>query len=192
VLDEKLDVPRFITRVRELAERISACTSVASLTIPEAGAIDESQAFVLARYVPGMPAAAYFHTEAAQRPDRLSVIAHLCRLVSDIHRSGIVHGAIKSSNVIVTRGAQGHTPVLLDAGLASAIESSRSGNTPTGHDPARHHDIAALRQLVAELFISHRALQDLQESIVALRNREYDTASDLAEDAAALASRGSQ
>jgi hypothetical protein len=58
--------------------------------------------------------------------------------------------------------------------------------------PDRRSDIAALRRLAAELFASHRALKKWRESILALGEREYDTASDLAEDAAALASRGSQ
>ena len=56
---ERLDVDRFVAHVRELAARIGSSPRVASLTIPEAGPIDESHAFVVARYVPGMPASAY-------------------------------------------------------------------------------------------------------------------------------------
>ena len=194
---ERLDVDRFVAHVHELAARIGSSPRVASLTIPEAGPIDESHAFVVARYVPGMPASAYFRGEAGERADRLSVIANLCRLVSDMHRSGIVHGAIKSANVIVTGSPEGPAPVLLDAGLGQALESSRAHRTSTGLEPAprlsdRRSDIAALRRLAADLFASHRALKQWRESILALGEREYDTASDLAEDAAALASRGSQ
>jgi serine/threonine protein kinase len=196
LVHQPLDVDHFIAQVRELAARIMSCARVASLTFPEAGAIDDSHAFVVARYVPGMPADSYFRSESGQRADRLSVIAGLCRLVSDIHRSGIVHGAIKSSNVIVTSGPDGPAPVLLDAGLGPAIESSRPGSTSierdSRHMPDRRNDIASLRRLTADLFASHRALRGWQESIAALGEREYETASDLAEDAAALASRGAQ
>ena len=86
--------------------------------------------------------------------------------------------------------------MLLDAGLRIALESSRAGFTssPTAsrlRAPDRRSDIAGLRRLAADLFASRRGAYGAPELIQALARREFETASELAEEAAALAAQAS-
>jgi tRNA A-37 threonylcarbamoyl transferase component Bud32 len=62
--------------------------------------------------------------------DRIRLALRLCTLVSLLHDAGIVHGSIKSPNVIVTDSSAGPVPVLLDVGIVPAIEQSRVGPRP--------------------------------------------------------------
>lgn len=195
--NERVDAPRFVSRVRDLAFRIQACDAAASLTILDAGSLETSRVFVVARYVPGTSLDAYFRATARRRHDALSLVARVCGLVSRIHRAGIVHGGIKPSNVIVTPAPEGPEPMLLDAGLRSALEfSRRAGLLPDSQDPARpgadyRTDIAGLRALATDLFAYRPVADDAAELMETLARREFETASELAEEAAALASRAS-
>lgn len=192
--DERVDAPRFVSRVRDLASRIQACDAAASLTILDAGSLETSRVFVVARYVPGTSLDAYFRATARRRPDALSLLARVCRLVSRIHRGGIVHGGIKPSNVIVTPAPEGPEPMLLDAGLRSALEFSRRlAPLPDSPHPGADYrtDIAGLRALATDLLACRPAADDAAELMQTLARREFETASELAEEAAALASRPS-
>ena len=192
---QPLDAPRFIAHVRELAARLQTSAVASSLTILDASSVNGSMVFVIARYVPGTSIDAYCRSSAGRHSGRMSLVARLCRLVSDMHHSNIVHGSIKASNVIVTPGKHGPVPVLLDAGLGLAMESARSTARTTWNSPPpapsmpdRRDDLVALRRLVVDL-LNRDDLADARGSIQALMTRSYESASELAADAAALADR---
>ena len=195
--DQPLDAPRFITRVQGLVEQLQSCEVAPALTILDAGSVGPTRAFAVSRYVPGVTVDAYFRGVGRRRRDALSLLARVSRLVSQLHRAGIAHGAIKSSNVVVTQTAAGAEPVLLDAGLRFALESSRlarsrsASQVSTRPESDRRSDIAGLRMLAADVFASRGGPDDATELIQALARREFESASDLADQAAALASRAS-
>ena len=141
-----------------------------------------------------MPIDAYFEGPDRKGAEALPLLARVCRLVSQLHAAGIVHGAIKAANIIVAAAPNGAEPMLLDAGVRNAFESSLAGfastaGAPRLRAPDRRGDIAGLRALAADLFAGRRADGGAPDLIQALARREFETASELAEEAAALASR---
>ena len=196
LFEPPLDVGCFIRHVGELAARISACERTASLTIPQAGATSTSRAYVAARYVTGTPAATYFQVSARKTTDRLRMVAQLCRLVSDIHDSEIVHGAIKASNIIVAAGPQGATPILLDTGLRPALDTARlcspgqlSARLAARRAIDRRGDIHALRRFVLNMLATARTCDELATASLTLERREYATAAELADHLDDIANR---
>lgn len=185
---------RFTARVRELITRIETCEAAANLTILDAGTLEPSCGYVVARYVPGMSIDTYFKERDRRRVDALLLLARVCRLVSQLHAAGIIHGAIKASNIIVAAVPEGAEPMLLDAGVRNAFESSLAGFASTARAPQlrapdRRGDIAGLRALAAHVFTGRREAGGAPELIQALARREFETASEMAEEAAALARR---
>lgn len=192
LFDSPVDPSRFVARVRELVTRMEGCAAAPHLTIPNAGIVDASHVFVAARYVPGTALGAYCRDVARREQDALLLFAHLCRLVAQLHRAGIVHAAIKPSNVIVVPAAKRAEPVLLDTGVRAALDASRVGFASMSRGavlrmPDRRGDLAGLRKLAADLFAGRRGSEHGPELIQALARREFETASELAEEAAALA-----
>ncbi|MEP7362896.1 MAG: protein kinase [Acidobacteriota bacterium] len=97
------------------------------------------------------------------RPEALAIALQLCAGLSEAHRKHVVHGDLKSSNVIVTT-EEGGAPraVITDFGLAYRPESAQSaavGGTPDymapelwkGAQPSTATDIYALGTMLREL-----------------------------------------
>lgn len=197
LFEAPINASRFVVRVRDLITRIETCEAAPNLTVLDAAILEPSRAYVVARYVPGMPIDAYVKGAGHGGPEALALLARVCRFVSQLHAAGIIHGAIKASNVIVAGAPERAEPVLLDAGLRNSFESSlvglTSGVSATRlRAPDRRSDIAGLRALAVALFTGAHADAGASELVLALARREFDTASELAEETAALAIRTRQ
>ena len=94
--------------------------------------------------------------------EALEIARQLCAGLSEAHRSGIVHGDLKSSNIILSQNEDGSLrPVITDFGLASgANQPSREfGGTPDymapelwrGGKPSKASDVYALGVILYEI-----------------------------------------
>jgi tetratricopeptide (TPR) repeat protein len=92
----------------------------------------------------------------------LDIARQLCSGISEAHRSGIVHGDLKSNNVILCHDENGHLrPVITDFGLAVGANqaSAALGGTPDymapelwqGQKPSKASDIYALGVILYEV-----------------------------------------
>ena len=96
-------------------------------------------------------------------PTKALEIAHsLCAGLSEAHRSGIVHGDLKSGNIILSQNEDGSLrPVITDFGLASGVNqpSGAFGGTPgymapelcRGEKPSKASDVYALGVILYEI-----------------------------------------
>jgi serine/threonine protein kinase len=146
LIEERIDVDRFSERIREVADRLSAAAPSTAQVFLEAGVTTDGHSYVLAPFVPGTPVAHY--GKGSGEAVRLAI--QLCTLVTNLHGAGIVHGSIKSSNVIIVDAPGGPVPILLDTGVTPAIIAAR---TTAGGEPIPdvRQEARALAGLLAEL-----------------------------------------
>jgi serine/threonine protein kinase len=125
VVDARLETDRFAVQIEALTIRLRDAAVQGVVPILESGLTAGGKPYVVSSFVIGSSLEPYV-ARTRRNADRLRAVAdRLSALVSGLHRSGVVHGSIKSSNVIVTDSPQGPVPVLLDTGVVPAIESAR-------------------------------------------------------------------
>lgn len=112
--------------------------------------------FLVMEFLQGETLSAHLEKNGKLGPvEALDIARQLCAGLSEAHRSGIIHGDLKSSNIIVCSNEDGSLrPVITDFGLASGAHqpSGEFGGTPgymapelwRGEKPSRASDIYAL------------------------------------------------
>jgi eukaryotic-like serine/threonine-protein kinase len=117
-------------------------------------------------------------------PAALEIARQLCAGVTEAHRSGIVHGDLKSNNVILCPDEAGHLrAVITDFGLASGANQTPSicGGTPDymapelwrGQRPSKASDIYALGVILYEIVTGRRPFES--KSVEIMREFGLDT-----------------
>ncbi len=150
LIEERIDVDRFSDRIRDVANRLRAATSPEIRMFLEPGVTTDRQPYVLSAFVPGTSLAHYGTRLRGDPAEALRLLIRLCTLVANLHGAGIVHGSIKSSNIIVSDSHEGPVPVLLDTGVVPAIEDARRARVGArAADPVR--DVRDLQALVQGL-----------------------------------------
>ncbi len=171
--EDPIDAERFCGRVRDLAERLGSLRRAGLPAFLEPGVTADGRLYVVAPYVPGSSIDTYLASRRRPPSERLAVAGRLCALVADLHLHEIIHGSLKSTNVIVTESRQGSFPVLLDVGVVPAIDHSRAPADNLAHEVSsadgKRRDIASLRVLLTELLGDSTHLDmDRAESAAAL------------------------
>ncbi len=128
-------------------------------TKTDAGEVD----FLSMEFLEGETLSAHLGKEGRLEPAAaLEIVRQLCAGLSEAHRSGIVHGDLKSNNVILCQDENGRLrPVITDFGLASGANQSPGefGGTPEfmapelwrGERPSTASDIYALGVILYEI-----------------------------------------
>lgn len=88
----------------------------------DGGAAADGQPYLVMEYIEGVPLDAWCRAHALDLPRRLALFASVCRTVQFAHRHLIAHCDLKPSNVLVREDG---TPVLLDFGVARAVDRAR-------------------------------------------------------------------
>ncbi len=114
---------RFLREV-ELTSRLNHPNIV---TVFDSGVV-HSRHYCAMEYVEGLRIDDYVMENGLPLPDRLRLIATVCRAVQVAHQHGIIHRDLKPSNVLVDGDG---VPRVLDFGLAKDVSES---NVPNGLD----------------------------------------------------------
>jgi serine/threonine protein kinase len=197
LIDSTLDGDRFCRDIQKLSERLRRPLVAGVAMTVGAGVTEDLRAFVIAEYIRGFGFATFVRSRQIDVASRLRVIRDLAGTVSDLHRRGIVHGSVKSTNVVVTVGEKGLAPVLLDVGVWPALTAARwppaMAISPAGAEPSVTfgcaEDTRALVALVLDALdtASASGARHLRRRLTR-RDTGYESASDLACDLERLTS----
>jgi serine/threonine protein kinase len=142
-----------VTDGRLFCERVTSTAGVLdSLRHPgigefvQVGIAADGHAYVMATYIPG-PSLRDYINRRAHVGARAALAGRLCSTIADLHERGLVHGSVKSTNIIVTESTDGPLPVLLDTGIVPAIEYG-SGARDLASDTQDTRELHALLTVV--------------------------------------------
>ncbi len=125
---------------------------LASLTHPgiarllDGGMTPDAEPYFVMEYVEGEPLQAYASRMQLDVDQRLALFQQVCAAVAYAHRTLVVHGDLKPSNILVTGNGQA---TLLDFGLARVLDPDEAGSTsdPPGQGTPPSHTVTAMRAL---------------------------------------------
>jgi|WetSurMetagenome_2_1015567.scaffolds.fasta_scaffold00108_39 serine/threonine protein kinase/predicted negative regulator of RcsB-dependent stress response len=128
-------LPANITINRKFVERfLSEAHAVAKLTHPgivniHEVAVQNNVYYLAMDYIPGVNLYYHLNYQKPKLIEVLEITAKLADALSYAHRQKIVHRDLKLNNVIMKDNL---TPVLIDFGLAKALEGEEANKTKTG------------------------------------------------------------
>ncbi len=114
--------PEILVRFRGEANALARLEHPGIATILEFDELADGRAWFAMRLVPGLPIVRFADERALGTEDRVRLVAQACEAVSHAHRRGILHRDLKPSNILVDELATPPRPVIIDLGLAKALE----------------------------------------------------------------------
>jgi serine/threonine-protein kinase len=160
----------------------------------DGGATPGGQPYLVMEYVEGEPIDAYCADRELSLDARLRLFEEVCGAVQFAHQRLVVHCDLKPSNVLVREDG---TPVLLDFGIARALESQRGPGaieagyfTPGYASPEQLRgeavttasDVYSLGLILFELIAGRKARVDTVDRTIALLGDASAQPSELAAD----------
>jgi serine/threonine protein kinase len=119
---------RFVDRFLSEAHAVAKLNHPSIVNIHEV-AVENNVYYLAMDYIPGVNLYYYLNYQKPKLIDVLEITAKLCDALAYAHHQKIVHRDLKLNNVIMKDPV---TPVLIDFGLAKALESDEGTLTKTG------------------------------------------------------------
>ncbi|MHC4947788.1 MAG: WD40 repeat domain-containing serine/threonine protein kinase [Planctomycetota bacterium] len=91
-------------------------------TVLDAGEDESGRPFFVMQHVAGVPITEYCDTRRLSLEERMGLFLQVCEAIQHAHQKGIIHRDIKPGNVLVTDRAGRPAPVVIDFGIARAID----------------------------------------------------------------------
>jgi len=97
--------------------------------ILDAGATDSGRPYFVMELVQGMPITRFCDDNQLAIEKRLNLFSAVCQAIQSAHQKGVIHRDIKPSNVLVTLNAGAPHPMVIDFGVAKAINQKLTEKT---------------------------------------------------------------
>ncbi|MCA8962453.1 MAG: serine/threonine protein kinase, partial [Planctomycetes bacterium] len=100
--------------------------------IIDAGTTPRGRPYFTMEFIDGLPITQYCDREQLSVAARIELVIEVCRAVHHAHQKGIIHRDLKPSNILVTEeDGRAARPVVIDFGIAKALEDSGDGSAVT-------------------------------------------------------------
>jgi len=119
-MDTKAVVARFNAEYQALA--LMNHPSIAKVL--DAGATDSGRPYFVMEYIRGIPITQYCDEKKLSTRQRLELFIPVCQAVQHAHQKGIIHRDLKPSNVLVASFDGRPVPMIIDFGIAKAVNRS--------------------------------------------------------------------
>jgi serine/threonine protein kinase/Tfp pilus assembly protein PilF len=116
-MDSKAVIARFEGERQALAMMDHPCVA----KVLGGGVTDAGLPYFAMELVKGLPITAHCDTHKLSVEDRIRLFMRVCEAVQHAHTKGVIHRDLKPSNILVAYDDQGHTPKVIDFGVAKAL-----------------------------------------------------------------------
>lgn len=123
----------------------------------EAGTGPCGQPYIAMELVTGLPIHDYCDRHRLTLARRLALFAAACKGVQHAHEKAVLHRDLKPSNILVTEGAEGPVPKIIDFGLAKPLD----GRSPRRKLTGEHAIVGTAAYLSPEAIRLDSAARDL-------------------------------
>jgi eukaryotic-like serine/threonine-protein kinase len=95
----------------------------------DAGATETGRPYFVMELVQGVPVTKFAESNQLSIEERLKLFVSVCHAIQSAHQKGIIHRDIKPSNVLVTIHNGAPHPMVIDFGVAKAIDQKLTEKT---------------------------------------------------------------
>ena len=135
-----------VTRLESWRRTLDVLAHPNVARVLDTGVTDDGKPYIVREYVPGLALTKYCGRLRLGTGDRLRLVTRVCEAIEHAHAHGVMHGRIKSPNVLVFKHNEAPVPKVVDFGIASltAQPGSHLGDNVS-------HDVCALGDLLDSL-----------------------------------------
>ncbi len=124
-------VPRdeLLARFRHEQKILASLNALGVSRMLDSGVSEDGHPYLVMEYIEGLPLQEYCEQHKLTTRSRLEQLVRLCRIIAHCHRRRVIHGDIKSNNVLIDSDGEVR---LLDFGIAEMLGTRES---PTSDEP---------------------------------------------------------
>ena len=124
-----MDTKRVVARFEAERQALALMDHPHIAKILDAGATDTGRPFFVMELVRGIPITEYCDTANLSTRERLELFVPVCQAIQHAHQKGVIHRDIKPSNILVTLNDGVPHPMVIDFGVAKAINQRLTERT---------------------------------------------------------------
>lgn len=129
VIKPGMDSREVIARFEQERQALAVMDHPNIAKVIDAGTTRLGRPYFVMEYVAGEPLTAYCDRQGLTVAARLELFTPVCEAIQHAHLKGIIHRDIKPSNILVTLRDGRPVPVVIDFGVAKAINRGLTGMT---------------------------------------------------------------
>jgi serine/threonine protein kinase len=121
IIKPGMDSAEVVNRFRAEQQALAMMNHPNVAKVFDAGTTERGVPYFVMEYVAGESVTKYCDRQRLTIRDRLELFATICDAVHHAHMKGLIHRDIKPTNVLVTASEREHRPVVIDFGVAKAL-----------------------------------------------------------------------
>lgn len=129
VIKPGMDTKQVIARFQAESQALALLDHPNIANIFDAGVTKEGRPYFVMEYVKGISITDYCDQQKLSIDERLELILQVCDAIQHAHQKGIIHRDIKPSNILVSIQDGKAVPIIIDFGVAKAINQSLTEQT---------------------------------------------------------------
>jgi eukaryotic-like serine/threonine-protein kinase len=124
-----MDTPQVVARFEAERQALAMMDHPHIAQVLDAGATAAGRPFFVMELVHGVPLTNFCQANQLLLEDRITLFIPVCQAIQSAHQKGIIHRDIKPSNVLVTMHDGAPHPMVIDFGVAKAIDQKLTEKT---------------------------------------------------------------
>lgn len=160
-----MDTVQVLSRFEQERQILASMEHPGIASLLDAGVTAAGRPFFVMDLIKGPPINVWCQEHQPALADRLHVFVQVCQAVHHAHQKGIIHRDLKPTNILVTTMEGAPHPMVIDFGIAKAMESTTA---PDGTLLTLDHQALGTPHYIAPELLSGQSVADTRSDIYSL------------------------